>query len=327
MVFNQLRALLWLTVVLALIVPTSTAALENMRVAHPSLSSSIACLLVASKEGYFKEEGLNVEFLSIRGEIAIRTALAGEVDFFTNAGSAMAAALRNVPVKILAVLQDRPGWDLIAQPHIKSITQLRGATIGIMSPEGSLALVTREMLRKNGMDPVKDANLVVMGGDDVRLPALKTGAIQASLFNSAASVRAQKSGLRKIAAAGDYTNSIQGGLATTEEKIRHQPVKMAKFLRASLKGVTFFLNKREASIKYLSELLKLPDRDTAAAIYDTESKLIVPSGVTDEKVLQTMIDDMRRATKAKRELKANELFDFSFAQKANEELKTSGWRP
>src|SRR3990170_199876 len=125
------------------------AGAENMRVAHPSLSSSVMCLLIANKEGYFKEEGINVEFLSIRGEIAIRTALAGEVDFFTNAGSAMAAAVRNVPVKLVTVFQDKPGWDLIAQPDIKSIAQLRGKNIAVMSPEGSLAVVAREILRKN----------------------------------------------------------------------------------------------------------------------------------------------------------------------------------
>ena len=84
-------------------------AFDNIRVAHPSLSASVVCLIIANKEGYYKEEGINVEFLSIRGEIAIRTTLAGEIDFFTNAGSALAAVARNVPMKILAVLQDNPG--------------------------------------------------------------------------------------------------------------------------------------------------------------------------------------------------------------------------
>ena len=37
---------------------------------------------------------------------------------------------------------------------------------GIMSPEGSLAVVAREILRKNGSDPTKDVNLVVMEGDE-----------------------------------------------------------------------------------------------------------------------------------------------------------------
>src|SRR6266699_3505898 len=72
-------------------------AIDNLRVAYPSLSSTaVFAVVVAQKEGYFKEEGLNVELLSIRGEIAIRTTLAGEVDFFTNAGSALAAAVRAV---------------------------------------------------------------------------------------------------------------------------------------------------------------------------------------------------------------------------------------
>lgn len=120
---------------------------ENVRIAHPSLSASVLCLIIANKEGYCRDEGLIVEFLSIRGEIAIRTTLAGEIDMFTNAGSGIAAVARNVPVKILAVFQDRPGWDLIALPNIKSIAQLRGQTVAIMSPEGSLAVVTREVLK------------------------------------------------------------------------------------------------------------------------------------------------------------------------------------
>ena len=303
------------------------SAIDNMRVAHPSISASVLCLMIANKEGYFKEEGINVEFLSIRGEIAIRTTLAGEIDFFTNAGSALAAVARNVPVKILAVFQDKPGWDLIALPNIKSIAQLRGQTVAIMSPEGSLAVVTREILKKNGLDPAKDANLVVMGGDDVRFPALKAKAIQATLFNTAASLRAQKDGFVKLTSAGEYVNTIQGGLATSEEKIKQQPAKIARFMRAGMKGLAFFLAKRDAAIKYSMDILKLKDRDMASAIYDEEARLTVRDGTSEAKVLQPMIDEMKLAVKSQRDLKLADVFDFSFVRKANEELKSSGWKP
>lgn len=152
-----------LLLVFLLLTPLSAHAAENVRVAYPSMNNSVFCLTIAQKEGYMREEGLNVELLSIRGEIAIRIALAGEIDFFTNAGSALAAAVRGVPVKILTIFQDKPSWDLIAQPNIKSIGQLRGANVAIMSPEGSLAVVAREILKQNGLDPAKDVNLVVMG--------------------------------------------------------------------------------------------------------------------------------------------------------------------
>ena len=318
-------------VLISLIVSLCTVqparALENVRVAYPSMNTSVFCLIIAQKEGYLKEEGLDAQLLSIRGEIAIRTTLAGEVDFFTNAGSALAAAVRGVPVKIITVFQDKPGWDLIAQPDIKSVAQLRGKNIAVMSPEGSLAVVAREILRKNGIDPTKDVNLVTMGGDEVRFPALQTKSIQATLFNTGMSLKAQKEGFTKLAVASDYANLIEGGLATSNDRIKQSPEKMFRFIRAALKGLNFFVVKREQSIKYMTEALRMNDRELVNAIYDIQSKLVLREGFTDDKVLQSMIDEMKKTTKVQRDIKISDVFDLTFVKKANEELKTSGWKP
>ncbi len=64
-----------------------------------------------------------------------------------------------------------------------------------------------------------------------------------------------------------------------------------------------------------------------ASIYDTEARITVRNGISDDKILQPLIDDMKRTTKSTRDLKVNDVFDFSFARKANEELKASGWKP
>jgi NitT/TauT family transport system substrate-binding protein len=322
------RARLFLVCLIVLLFTVeSSLALENVRVAYPSMNTSVFCLIIAQKEGYLKEEGLDVQLLSIRGEIAIRTALAGEVDFFTNAGSALAAAVRAVPVKIVTVFQDKPGWDLIAQPDIKSIAQLRGKNIAIMSPEGSLAVVAREMLRKNGIDPAKDVNLVVMGGDSVRYPALQAKSIQATLFNTGMSLQAQKEGFTKLAAAGDYANLIEGGLAASNEKLKQNPEKIFRFIRASLKGINFFVSKREPALKYMMDALRMTDRELAISIYDIQSKLILRQGFTEDTVLQSMIDAMKKTTKVQRDIKVSDIFDLSFVKKASEELKTTGGKP
>lgn len=327
MIHGKIGRLFLASLLVSLFAVQSSLAAENVRVAYPSMNPSVFSMIIAEKEGYLKEEGLDVQLLSIRGEIAIRTALAGEIDFFTNAGSALAAAVRNVPVKILTVFQDKPSWDLIADPGIKSIAQLRGKTIGVMSPEGSLAVVAREILRKNGMDPAKDVNLVTMGGDEVRFPALQTKSIQATLFNSAMSIKAQKDGFTKLASAGDYANLIEGGIAAADVKIKQNPEKTFRFIRATLKGLDYFITKREPSIKYMAEALRLKDRELANAIYDVQSKLLLRDGYTDDKVLQSMIDSMKKTTKVQREIKVNDIFDLTFVKKANEELKASGWKP
>jgi ABC-type nitrate/sulfonate/bicarbonate transport system substrate-binding protein len=322
---TTLLSLFWFVFSLFAVVPA--LAIENVRVAYPSMNTSVFCLIIAQKEGYLKEEGLDAQLLSIRGEIAIRTTLAGEVDFFTNAGSALAAAVRGVPVKLVTVFQDKPGWDLIASPEIKSISQLRGKNIAIMSPEGSLAVVAREILRKNGIDPAKDVNLVVMGGDEVRFPALQTKSIQATLFNTAMSIKAQREGFTKLAVASDYANLIEGGLATSDEKIKQNPEKIFRLIRAALKGINFFVVKREPAIKYMMDALRMKDRELVTTIYDIQSKLILRDGFTNDKVLQSMIEEMKKTTKVQRDIKVSDIFDLSFVKKANEELKTSGWKP
>ena len=305
----------------------ASLAIDNLRVAYPSLNTSVFALIIAQKEGYMKEEGLNVELLSIRGEIAIRTTLAGDVDFFTNAGSALAAAVRGVPVKLVTVFQDKPGWDLIAQPEIKSIAQLRGKNIAIMSPEGSLAVVAREILRKNGLDPAKDVNLVVMGGDAVRFPALQTKAIHATLFNTGMSVRAQKEGFSKLGNASEYANLIEGGLATSHDKIKQGPDKIFRFVRGAIKGMSYFVGKRESALNYMMDALRLKDRELATSIYDIQTKLVLREGFSDDKALQGIIEDMKRTTNVQRDIKVGDIFDLSFVKKANDELKSSGWKP
>ena len=300
----------------------TSLAIDNLRVAYPSLSStSVFSLVIAQKEGYFKEEGLNVELLSIRGEIAIRTTLAGDVDFFTNAGSALAAAVRGVSVRLVTVFQDKPGWDLIASPEIKSVSGLRGKNIAIMSPEGSLAVVAREMLRKNGLDPTKDVNLVTMGGDEVRFPALQTKSIQATLFSTAMSIKAQKDGFSKLGNASEYANLVEGGLATSQDKIKQNPEKILRFVRGALKGLNYYISKREPAT------LRMNDRELVSSIYDILTPLALRDGFSDDKVLQSMIDDMKRTTKVQRDIKVADVFDLSFVKKANEELKASGWKP
>ena len=303
------------------------AALENVRIAYPTMGTGVFYLVVALKEGYYKEDGLNVELLNVRGEIAIKTALAGEVDFFTNAGSALAGAVRGVPLKVLTVIQDSPSWELIVQPQFKSVAQLKGTTIGVMSPEGSLAVVTREILRKNGLDPGKDVNLIIMGGEDVRFMAMKGKAISATLLSPTSNLMAQRDGFKSLARASDYVSFLQGGLATTDDKIKRSPEKVTKFLRASHKGHHYFLTKREQSITYMMDMLRLKDRELASLIYDIETKHMVRDGVTSEKVLQGFIDDMKKTTRVNREIKIADIFDFRFIVKVNEELRASGWKP
>jgi hypothetical protein len=77
----------------------------------------------------------------------------------------------------------------------------------------------------------------------------------------------------------------------------------------------------------MMDALKMKDREIANQIYDIESKLLLRSGYSDDKVLRGMIDAMKKTTKMNRDIKVGDIFDLSFVKKADEEIKTSGWKP
>ena len=82
---------------------------------------------------------------------------------------------------------------------------------------------------------------MVMGGDEVRFPALQTKSIQATLFNTAMSLKAQKEGYRKLGTASEYANLVEGGLSTSVDKIKQNPEKIFRFVRGALKGLNYYV--------------------------------------------------------------------------------------
>lgn len=120
---------------------------------------------------------------------------------------------------------------------------------------------------------------------------------------------------------------IGGGLVVTDEKIKQAPEKIAKVLRASLKELVFFLNRREQAIPHLINILTLKDRQVAAAVSDAITKVTARNGVLEDKIPQGLIEDMKKTTGVRREIRVSDIFDFLFVRQADEDLKARGWKP
>jgi hypothetical protein len=77
----------------------------------------------------------------------------------------------------------------------------------------------------------------------------------------------------------------------------------------------------------MMEFLKMKDTGAVAAIYDSSLPVLTRDGTIDEKSAQNLIEDMKKVTGVKRDIRAGEIFDFSLTRKAWEDLKAAGWKP
>src|ERR1044072_1446526 len=112
--------------------------LATVRIGYVSRSILNMLYLIARDRGLFREEGLEPELIFMKAAQTIPAMLAGGIDFGTATGTAIAAAVSGVDVRIVFALTDKPSFDLIAAPGITNLQQLRGKKMGVTAV-GALA--------------------------------------------------------------------------------------------------------------------------------------------------------------------------------------------
>ena len=85
---------------------------------------------VAKEHGFFQQEGLNAEMVVMPASLNIKVLLAGDIQYAATMGSAVAAAIRGINVRIVMLFVDRPLQDLVGAANISTISELKGKVRG-----------------------------------------------------------------------------------------------------------------------------------------------------------------------------------------------------
>ncbi|HYA30719.1 MAG TPA: ABC transporter substrate-binding protein, partial [Acidobacteriota bacterium] len=102
---NSSALRLLVSIVSLLIIAASVAkAAEEIKIASTGPGLSTLPLEIASRKGFFREEGFEVLTITMRANIALNALLTRNVDYATPSTSAIKAATANLPVKTIAVL-------------------------------------------------------------------------------------------------------------------------------------------------------------------------------------------------------------------------------
>jgi len=308
------------------IADSAESTFKRITVGYASFVPSTMWFWLEKELGYFRDEGLRPEFVHVRNSgIAMRGMVAGNFDYITPTGTVMDAVIRaRQPFKLLFTAL-RVHYSLIAQPEIRSVADLRGKTIGIASIGSSNDLIMREILRRHGLEPLKDtALLAISSASRDRFAALTSGAIQATFLSTPFDFKAVEMGYRRLAKAIDYVNWPQAGLATNGDKVHREPQEIAKMVRASLKGLRFVLTQPEYILPKIMQIFRLT-REDAAHIYEALLAEYVPSGYLSEQEQRSAISMIRQAANITEDIPPERVFDYRFVKQAEQELRS--WAP
>jgi NitT/TauT family transport system substrate-binding protein len=310
-----------LTILALVLLVNATPAFSQLKkvrfsVAAPSIAEMP--FRIAQTKGFYRDEGLDVEVIFIRGAVGMQALLGGSVDFTSASGSTIAAAVRGIPVKLVFTASAKPQFDMVALKEIRSIAELKGKFVGISSRGGAVDLLTQLMVQKHGLTPNKDVTSLVVGGQEDTVLALRTGRIAAALLTPPRPLMLAREGFNRIGYSGDYMPTYpSGGIGVTDDTIKNKPNELYAFVKASVRGLQFARQNRAEGKKILTDYFAIKDAALADQFFELYLSRLPVNGSADEAWMKGAIEFTQKSLgDAAKEAAPHQVFDFSFVNKA-----------
>ena len=216
--------------------------------------------------------------------------------------------------------------DLMVQPGIESVQELRGKRLAIDSFGVYSHTIAEEILRRHGVNP-REATFTAIGSTPLRLAALQSRVVQATMLGVPYNFLAEEFGFKRLVSAQDIIHLPQTGISAMETRIQATPEMVYRIVKGALKGLLYYRKNKESSVTALMRSLNLKDARLADRIYDYSLKVFTDEGSIPVGFQRQAIEESKRATGSARDVSPETIFDFQMVQRARVELASSGWRP
>ena len=322
----MIKTIIGLLLLLGIVLPANGYG-ATVNVAVPSFSMSLVAFMAAKDRGYYRQEGLEVNFVLMPAAIASRALIAGNVDFATVGGSAFTAALGGAPLRMLFSSFNRSLFWLYSRPEIADVKELRGKKVGVSSIGSGPDSMLRDLLRVHGLQGGKDVAILAVGVDSSRYASLANNVIDAVVLSTPYNFVAQDAGFKELVSfvKHDWVE-LQGCIVTREAMLRSDAALVDKFTLATLKGLLYARGNRAGTVPIVATMMKVKP-DLGGRIYDLSIPAMTTSGALTEDVQRKAIEHVVKQMNLKEPPNLQRIYDFAPVEKARRQLEAQDWKP
>ena len=317
--------------IVALLAASPACALDHIKVNYVEPAPYYAPLFLAIDKGYFAEDGIEAELVQAGGGVATPALIAGDLDFSTSGSVAISAILKGAKLRVLFVTSDRPAFEVWAQPEIKTLEDLRGKQVGIISRGDTSEIAFRYYLSNHKL-PGDFVAYTPLGTGTARVAGMVSGTYAAALLGVNEMEQLKATGkFERLHLLADLTKDVRmvfSGLAARDAVIAEKPDLVRRVLRGILKGMTLTKTSRADAIAAMVAH-GASDAKQAAAQYDASVGLLDATGITSlrNETVELRLRGELLGIPAAQLKRPAEVFDFSFVEKAAAALRAENWQP
>jgi NitT/TauT family transport system substrate-binding protein len=289
---------------------------EKVIVGHSARAAlSIGPLLYGIERGFYRDEGIDLVYVSLRADLGIKALLSGDIDYSYSTGTIIRGAILGLPVRNLSFDFSRVLHALMSRPDIPNAAALKGKRVGVSSFGATGDLAARVGLRSLGLDPEKDVTIITLGTDTLRHAALIAGTVQATHMPVPLNIQLKKEGYHELVYAGKILQRPLTGLATSVEKIQKNPGQVQRMVRAFVRATRALKSERAGFIAFAQKKYGY-SKDVMEEAYKYLIDALSQDGFVDDSSLQAAIDEAKSLARITKPISQSDVVDYSFLRAA-----------
>ena len=274
---------------------------------------------VAHFQGYFKDEGLDVDVLQMNANVSVAALAAGNIDYNLILQSVVTANLRGLPLKVAGILIERPNHAVVVHPSIQKFADLKGKKIAISSFGSLVDILARLTSAHFKLDPKSDVQYIAAGSSSARLTQLQTGVVQAAFLTPPGNLRAEAAGFKTLLNVRDLFAFPVNGIGLHEQKLKNDRDEVKKITRALLRANRFILDNPKGAIKILAAWGR-SKLEVAEEAYQHNYKNYSRNLLVSRPTLENVIESTRWNVETKRNVAVDDVFDFTIVREILKEM-------
>ena len=289
-----------------------------IRVATPGALTGAIPIYLGAKKGIFNKYGLTVEVIATRNEtMNMQALMSNSVQFLTSSTTGLFyLGKQGADAVGLCSWNNSSPYSVGSRLKIRDLSELKGKRIASSGAGGRADAFIRFMLAKVGLDARTDAQIIPLsGGSAVRLAAVVSGNIDATLISTLQGRYAEKLGLTVITVPLEYMWGINLTRKSFLEKNRGA---VKAYLRGLAESVRALIADKEATIALMSQVLRINDMESLDYSYEIMKAEARPDLFPTEESIVNVLKTMSYEDPAFASIPPYKYFDLSLI----EELKS-----
>jgi NitT/TauT family transport system substrate-binding protein len=220
--------------------------------------------------------------------------LAGELDVIvTSVTTLVSARLAGADIEMILGMVPTFVDHIITQPNITSFDQLKGKLGGVNRLGSTSDLGLRLALRRKGIDPEKDVQIITAGENPSRLAAVSKGVVQFTIIPEPFVREAEKIGLKDFFSIGSLKIPFWWNAVLVQQStLRAKRPLLLKFTRAMMEAVHYIKTEKEGTKEIFSKNLKLTDPEGLERAYRDYNGIFPENLMPTADGVKTLLDDL-----------------------------------